>query len=315
MSQQTDISIFKSTIDLPNKCHNHQSCPAILRLAEILKYYDTLDIVNDEQDKNIFIEFLTNIYKTLIDDYIHLHQNHGHQIEDIYNYFIDHHKFDICKMQNCVFTSRHHAENHQHSNSDHENTEIIDLYKQTIDNVHFYIFHIFDAGLRSLSPGLQNKHDEREKEDDRKDDEYFDAAFHRMKAALSEKRKFTESFPRFGRQKNSKFNIKIEHETNNDDYIENEPEDDIDTFTDSLFNYLSTKGVILRMIKHLQKFMETEEYDTETLAMDISEFGQRGNVSQHLEDYKMIRLIMNFYEFTNSMCSSLSSSMIHHNEK
>ena len=30
------------------------------------------------------MEFFTNIYKTLIDDYIHLHQNHGHHIEDIY---------------------------------------------------------------------------------------------------------------------------------------------------------------------------------------------------------------------------------------
>ena len=179
----------------------------------------------------------------------------------------------------------------------------MDFYKQTMDSLHFYVFHTFDVGLRihPMTCPVEAKCDGEEKvEDDKKGDEYFDDAFYRVKSALSEKRKNIVSFPRFRRHKNSKFNLNTEYD---DDYIRDDCTDKdllegVETFINSLFNHLASNKVNEEIIRNLQEIIQTEEYQTDTLAIDISDFGQKGNVLQHITDDKSVEKIMKFFNST-----------------
>ena len=138
---QNEISIFKQNITHP--CTNdHQTCATITRLSEALKHCHNLDIIDNSQHQEAFIRFINEVYLNLVNDYIHLHKHHGHQIEDIYNDFINRRGFKICDIKQCLKSYRHHRvisdETKQIQLFRDPNLE---FHKQTMDGIHFYIFH------------------------------------------------------------------------------------------------------------------------------------------------------------------------------
>ena len=142
---QPNKALFKSN---DSSCTNddHKDCAVITRLSLALKYYQDLDIQNQQHIK-LFEKFMNNVYKNVLDDYIHFVNKHGHQIEDIHNDFVNDKGFNKCQIANCMFTSRHHEGDNQPSAVRARQKGHLHLYQQTMDSIHFYIFHIYiDAG-------------------------------------------------------------------------------------------------------------------------------------------------------------------------
>ena len=118
-------------------------------------------------------------------------------------------------IESCTFTARHHQTNHHHQQQQQDETPggeekiaedtKLNFYKQALDTLHFYIFHIFECGLRSTKQGLQNKYNLEFKNED--NDEYFDREFALLRQSLSKTNTNTKSFERFKRENNSKFTI------------------------------------------------------------------------------------------------------------
>lgn len=114
------------------------------RLSIALSYYSTLDITNSPKDVDSFIQFVTTIYHHLIDDYIHMVKIHGHQIKDIKDTLLDQDSFNVFDIKQCLFTARHHRVDIEKQNEDIKDNGTFDAYKDVMDSLHYFIFHVID---------------------------------------------------------------------------------------------------------------------------------------------------------------------------
>ena len=289
--------IFKQQSNDDCNDDNYQHCPAVTRIATTLKYYQSLDI-HDKSHQNQFTNFVNTMHQMLFDDYIHVIKHHGHQIEDINHYFLHNQGFPHCDMNTCAFTSRHHkVENEQKKQiMENEADDIFNFYAETMDSLHFYIFHCFHAGLRA--PAQDDNHTNIKISND----EYFDAPFYRLKRMISETVESTKSFQRFGVDNNSKFNISTKY-----DPQEHIVDDDMQetTYLDTVYGHLRRIGINDDVINGLKVFLQSEQYDTDALSNDICGSGKYGNISQAVDNEECIQAIINF------ITSSLSMSIIH----
>eukprot|EP01084_Bolivina_argentea_P065070 118620_1 len=83
-----DLDVFKEENKISGlKCDekdNYIQCQAMQRLFAALAYYSKLNIVEKENDRELFDRFYNEIYDNqFINDYIHFNNNHTHQIENI----------------------------------------------------------------------------------------------------------------------------------------------------------------------------------------------------------------------------------------
>eukprot|EP01084_Bolivina_argentea_P030671 56793_1 len=130
--------------------------------------------------------------------------------------------------------------------------EKVEFYKSTFDALHYYILHLFETGMRT--PKMNDgDNDNKTAEDD--NNEYFDAKFTRIANLIAEKQETTKRFHRF--KSNNKFNIGFEEEK----------KDESSTVMDELYSYLLAKNITKKTVRKIQKYIEDEEYDTDSLKM------------------------------------------------
>eukprot|EP01084_Bolivina_argentea_P292202 502287_1 len=145
-----DIKIFQCSVDVAYyKCDRSNAnndpikgCEAVNRLVEALKYYSSLEIMNNKNHQNKFTAFIGRIYKKFLDDYYHLIEQHDNleQISDALT------ASKSCNESSCSFTFRHYADANTIKKLDDETLE---FYKTEFDQLHYHLFHLFDAGLRT----------------------------------------------------------------------------------------------------------------------------------------------------------------------
>ncbi len=190
-------NIDSSVFDSPND--ESKADIFIKRLTTALKYYSQLDIINNNKHKDLFINFIQQKYTQLIDDFTLLTKQNKEKLYSIQQLLIKNEDFKICDIKKCNFSTRH-------SNEINENIQmdpILNFYKITMDSLHFYIFHLFDCGMRTI---ILNDNENQIKEE-KKDSEYFDADFARINSIINDRKHITQSFARF--RNNNKFNINV----------------------------------------------------------------------------------------------------------
>ena len=300
-----DLTVYQNmgTNDACNGNDNYKQCQAMTRLLVGLKYFTLLNIVENENDKEIFSNFISDIYYPFIDDYVHFNNHHSHQLEDINNeiIIIDNNQisFDECDILTCPFTTRHHN-TRPHTNSHDLDDDILNFYKQTMDSFHFYLFHCFDVGIRCKK---QDTKEEKEEKEEQKNDTYFDAAFSRINKMISQRQDITKEFDRFSTAKNSKFNIETGHEK------EEENQNDDTTHLDTIYQYLKPQNIKQNDIRDLNDFIEKEEYDTESIEFDIIEI-KDGNISNGVISDECIQKIQNLISVAKGMLNIKNSNIL-----
>merc|ERR1712024_161793 len=101
--------------------------------------------------------------------------------------------FIKCNIKRCEFTARHRSQRDNDGKKKNALDPVLSFYKETMDSLHFYLFHCFDAGLRTKNPDNNNDDDD-DDDDEGKGDRYFDAEFSRIHRVVSEKRNITKTF-------------------------------------------------------------------------------------------------------------------------
>eukprot|EP01084_Bolivina_argentea_P220682 373958_1 len=278
-----DLVIYKSTQD--NQCNdneNYKACICITRLLVALKYYSRLNIIENHNDRELFRQFMNEIYYELINDYIHFNNHHTHEVEHINDDLVNDNNntmsFNKCEISSCQFTTRHHHTKTIENDLD----DILNFYKRTMDSLHFYLFHCFDVGIRTKTQ------DEEPHEEKQKSDQYFDDGFSRINKLISERKHVTKNFDRFSTNQNSKFSIM----TQQDEQIENDEDDS--TYLDAIFYHLKSKNVKSIHVKKLIDYLQEEKHDTDSVTYDIDING--GNIAQAVNDDACIDEIRNFTE-------------------
>ena len=281
-----NLSIFKEKND---RCRDFVQCSPINRLLNALKYYAMLDISNNQQQQEIFADFINNIYsQQLLSDYTHLVTKHGQYLEKIHSSIINNKMFTKCNIKRCDFTTRHQSERRNNDgNKDHALDPILSFYKETMDSLHFYLFHCFDAGVRTKKP--DNNNDDEEEKGDR----YFDAEFNRIHRIVSEKRNITKTFDRF-KANNTTFSIVTTP-------VSNHIDGNVDTFLDEIYKHLVAVGVKNHYIEELRYFVNDQQYETDAIQYDVDDDNDNdGNIQQHISNKHCIESIKEFVQTSKS---------------
>ena len=206
-----DFHVFQQNFDTNHDCdtnndNSHHTCIALLRLMKALEYYSMIDIANNSKHQDLFLDFMQKIYHQFVNDYIHLINDHSQQIETIYQSLQD--KQQICDITKCEYTSRHH-QNSVTKLSD----ETLNFYKTIYDTLHFYLYHLFDVGLRVFKGEEEKGEDGDIKYNELKNTQYFDKEFARIHHAINQRKHLQLSFNRFNNS--HKFSIDSNTHHNN----------------------------------------------------------------------------------------------------
>ena len=77
-----DLSIFEEIQMDPDDAHAIAECPAVERIVMSLIYYSSLDPQHRSRDRKQFEEFMMDKYRGFFEDYIHLMQCHGNDLNE-----------------------------------------------------------------------------------------------------------------------------------------------------------------------------------------------------------------------------------------
>lgn len=210
-------------------CKDYRKCMVLKRMLSLLKYYSSLDTVNNTDDKSEFVEFMEEIYKdNLIDDFHHIQKHHDHELQEIIEFaqgdenFIT--NFERCSISNCLYSHRHYSDMNDMKVSGNDFDWNLAFYISTIDALHFYLYHLHEVGLRTSKKALREYEDCK---DEDSDNMYYDSEFSKL-CTISKDKRCSSRFDRF--QNKEKFVIKADQE-----YVHN----DKMTAMDSIFELLS----------------------------------------------------------------------------
>eukprot|EP01084_Bolivina_argentea_P222840 377148_1 len=242
--------------------HCITKCDYLNRISVALIYYSSTYASNDsdttKSDK--LMEFCKKTYPSLLDDYIHLVSKHSNQLEEIIDAFQKHHNHAKCKVEQCKLTIRHYR------NRD-TNDDSINFYHDTFDSLHYYIFHLYDIGLRISQTELQQ---DIKNDNDNIELSCHDNIFMHTRELIKLKRKQSGvSVDRFKNESN-KYNITIGLETESREQKQ-DTEDTEETFMDKMYECIQTDNDISsKHLNQLNHFLTNEEYDTDAIQDDYT---------------------------------------------
>ncbi len=298
-----------------------------------LKYYQLLNIQRNQDNIKTFTHFINNIYKKqIINDYIHVLDQHSDDLENIHNQLLnDNHYSDICKVSDCSIIDRHYntkrrmgrkpqqigsrysnkrsakiERSKQHPEIDdidhdlekfQENTDgNILFYCDLLDNIHHFLFHLFEIGVRIKTTDDEMK-------------EYYnnnynhDALFYKLSLSIKEKKfEFDSKINRFKNKQNNKYKINLINK-NGDDAI-NDNEGNGETFVDSLFKYITkNKQQNADIESKLYSIISEHEYDTDSLKMDL-EIENESNIINLINDQICGKLMIRYIKQEQCLVAS-----------
>jgi len=302
-----DLSVFHNPQQRPSSdCTDYKSCIAINRLLACLKNYKALKLESSINNENIFSNFMNTVYKhdLLIEDFYHLMKNHDKEI-----YYIMKNINHQCDIDKCLSSSRHYRvyNNNNDNTSISEDDSHLNIYCDTLDSLHVYLIHSHEMGMRIITKQQQDDHDdditfEEEKKDE---NDWYDPEFARYQNIISSKRKKTNRFKRIGG--GNKFKIQIGHESHHneeDDKIENEDNEDGITYLDAVIIHLKKQTVKQEVILKLIKYLQSEQYETDSIDLDLSLTVNGGNIAKYMiNDEECLKHMTNMFNKSRSSAS------------
>eukprot|EP01084_Bolivina_argentea_P227346 383958_1 len=293
-----------------------KNCTHLSRIMSLLTTYHT----HDAKERDKFIHLCSNVFN--LDDYIHLIHNHSHQRRLISDCFKTH----ICENINqCPWTQRH----YRNRNKTYGDSNKYNFYLEVLDTLHFYLFHLEDIALRIPFDSKKIQQESKEKTVINVDEEID---FMQNQIEMKWKQ-YALHFNRLS-SRNSKFilqqteqNFVAQHlNVYVSDGDENKAADEI-TFIDEM---LSKIQIIISKEMHVSKqvddcilnnvivFLQTEEYDTDSVILDIditdADDGKcnirnilyaqtnSAKIIQHIE-----QSLKDFIKYKNIACNSFST--------
>eukprot|EP01084_Bolivina_argentea_P038061 70380_1 len=271
---ECNLTVFNDQNVVEEKCHTIEDCTAIKRLTCGLQYYSILDIMKNTQHQDMLKDFFSNIYKNMFNDLIHLTCNHTEHLYEIKKMLIHKKSFSPCEISRCDFTLRH----NESFENDESNVldQTINLYKETMDSLHFYVFHLYDCGLRTVAAEISKDLQQNTKAVAFKEnDEYFDVLFSKIIKNVEQKKPITNCFHRF--VGNKKFNINPNF-TDKENILKYSQKKSNYTYLDELMKYLRIKCISANEINKFENMIHFEEYDSEAIVDDLDDNDEASNI-------------------------------------
>eukprot|EP01084_Bolivina_argentea_P222839 377146_1 len=271
------------------RCTVHK-CKSVARIFTGLTYYQT-------NGQATFSEFLLKIYKNYLNDINHIITIHDKELEIINESLLRQSHYIPCDVDKCLLSDRHCQINDGKNGNVYANKKKMDpisqFHQETWDNIHFYLTHLFDLGMRKK---IHVKDEQKQYFQDEKDDEWgcFDKEFKMQKIMIESKRK---KFPRFSgrfQPTSNKFTITtMSNEQKNDSIVEG-------TFLDALEKRLhNDENISDEQVRGFKEYVDAEEFDSDAVMEDIGDLSfddssANSNLLQAIKDNQLWTLIHDF---------------------
>eukprot|EP01084_Bolivina_argentea_P222838 377145_1 len=279
------------------RCTVHK-CKSVARIFTGLTYYQT-------NGQATFSEFLLKIYKNYLNDINHIITIHDKELEIINESLLRQSHYIPCDVDKCLLSDRHCQINDGKNGNVYANKKKMDpisqFHQETWDNVHFYLIHLFELGMRQRNEDKQeeeeSKEEKKEDNDNIIDDKWgcFDKQFKKQgKMIQSTRQKFPRISGRFQPTSN-KFTIETLSDESKNEYPTVEG-----TLMDALekrFN--NDKDISAQQVDAFKQFVDAEEFDSDAVMEDIEAFGsennkQKSNILQATKDNQLCTSIYDY---------------------
>ena len=180
-----------------------------------------------------------------------------------------------CRLSTCQFSDRHYRVKHKHgddiqhrnnNHNEHGEMKYGEIYMETMDSLHYYLFHLTMTGMRQTVAIDQDQQKEKQAIDITA--EHFDSSFKLLYDRINQSRRKTNRFTRIS---GNKFNISV---------VDSEVKGN-DSFLDAVYNEI-LKTHHENLVFTAKDIIETNGYDTDSLDLDSEIFmtDQKSNLSE-----------------------------------
>ena len=278
-------------------------CSHSLRICAAMRYFHVLrtsTTLNEEEKRELFVQFNQNIYRSLLDDTIHFVKKHENDIERIHREWTEIYGLPKCSVTECVQTARHYErgtrERKRECNNKKEDA-VYNVYENEMDRIHFYIFHLFDVGMRvnTMSLALSDEEDDEKKVDSVgvSVDKLFAAERDHIKMRRTECK---VDFHRFD-EEHSKFTIGGNKQKGM-------------TATDAVFeNLLEEQTVRKEIFQQIHQFLVQNGFDSDAMELDLENIAD-SNLCTWIQNKSITEALRNLIEFISCTFSVLPSVVI-----
>eukprot|EP01083_Nonionella_stella_P055837 147206_1 len=217
------------------------NCDCLQRMRVAMKHFNLLsdDDSNRDENKEIFLSFCDEVYKNqhLLDDYCHVIKEHSNDLNQIKDELIDKYQFDACDVNQCHKVKRYYGRRKQQRQEEKTENDALDddnayrFYVDLFDQLHHFIYHLYDVGLRTEV--VQNEPDDDGKEIDLSS---IDRAFAERIQIISQKTEQCPDDDRF-RSFNNKYTLQTQVDEPKHQVISSLLQEK--TFLDRMYKFLS----------------------------------------------------------------------------
>ena len=265
-------------------------CDMLTRCVHALRYYSNLDLDSNVVDKDEFNNFFDDIYTTMLDDFLHVITFHANDLEEIHQSLFKKYQFTPCDIRNCAYTKRHFAAKQRRSTAMDEDP-FIHFHIELYDSLHFWLFHLYDVGLRSTKKDIES-----DAAPIRISEEAicYDAVWSRMVQRIRKRKEETKYLQRYSRVKKYDLKATITSEVRQ---IAKKRESERLTFRDSLMVFArkhcpSTSAAA--SLQRLHSFVMKEKYDSNAIVDDVGDHGDESNLADVLNNKQCLTVIRQY---------------------
>ena len=304
-----DLTIFKSPKtecrQTPDDIPLTMRCSSLLRLCTASRYIDavTASKLAEDEQMALLVEFNEEAYNMILDDTIHVVNEHSDDVQQVQSEWIEHFGFPKCTVSNCVKTTRHYGRGRKEMkkdvHGDDHSDPLYEFYRSLYDRVHHFVWHLYDIGLRVDINSLGLNGGESDEKNAGTEGVTVDQAFAAERDYIRFRREECQlDFDRF-EEAMSKYTIQTL--TGNKGQI---------TFLDALIQRLEKiQSVQKQMIYRLRMYFENECCDSDYIEMDIEDI-EDSNICELIKNEEAARIISAFIPTTKCMCYLLIKSLI-----
>mgnify|MGYP001349339643 CR=1 FL=1 len=260
------------------------------KLDLLKKQYQKIKVKKfDIENHSRIAEFIDNVYGEVLNDWIHFMATHSHQIEDIHDELMSKTTtFGGCRDGiSCALFLRHFDGDRDRSNDIELDSNSDDgvrtvFYGELFDRIHHFLYHLFDAAMRTRREtvdGLKAEDEGMDIAEDSKDGGhgFVDGLFAAKRRALSERReKLKAVTDRYDETKHSKFNITTAgndgvsgNGNGNGNGTERGIAEKRKPFIDALNEYLFQRQCAPEMVDALRSLIVEHQFDSDAVAEDL----------------------------------------------
>eukprot|EP01083_Nonionella_stella_P011501 32643_1 len=274
------------------------NCDELLRLCQALKYYTSLMRRYSKGDtfvKDTWVAFCINDYKCCIDDYIHVIRTHSEQLLQIGKELQTQFDFDACDVRTCALTLRHRCRGRSRRSRRNKGPVMeqddpqFTLYSEIFETVHYYLFHLFDCGVRVDYNELYENYE---------NDEALQEKLIQKQKELFEKRKELGLISEVNEENSNKFNIAVAATQKQDDAL----------FLSELYFHMRDQKITHSQCELIYNFLRQEEYDSDTVLHDVRNL--KSNILSMVHDEHLRQIVFRFVRNRQISDSAFSTGLI-----